>query len=646
VVGGASDVKEKPAALPRQRRASFLDMDAPQTYPSTRVFGNILLSRAEIRHYYGVRVPSLKLTETKEWRGPCPIHNGQRDSFAVNNETGAWFCHSACKRGGGIVELETELTGINGTAAFAEVMRIIGREPQAKRRIVATYDYTDEQGQRLYQCVRYEPKDFKQRRPAGKGNWLWNLHGVRLVLYRLPAVIAASTVYVVEGEKDADALIKLGVVATTSPMGARAKWCSDYSESLRGKQVFVIPDDDQDGREHAADVMRSLRGVAASVALVELPGAKDPSEWIARGGTLEDLRVMAMCAYPDAMPDTEETEHYGTTEKGETHAAGDMPAAGTLVTRRVSDVDARPIRWLWPYRIPRGKLTIIAGHPGLGKSQLTADVAARVTAGGKWPDGVGHATGGGHVIVLTAEDDTADTLRPRLEAAGADLERVHVVDGVIRGYSGDGTRYQRQFSLESDLAALDAKLSELERVELVVLDPISVYLGNIDSHVNAEVRGALGPVKDLAERHRAAFVAISHMSKAGGTQALLRVTGSLAFIAAARAGYLVAADPETAERMLFLPLKNNLARPQPGMAFRIETAKVSSAAGAIETSRVVWDDAKSCRRATRTTPQPCGKPEIGSRKFWLMARCHPPRFSGRQKPRRYQRLPYGEPKNR
>src|SRR5262249_9201146 len=144
---------------------------------------------------------------------------------------------------------------------------------------------------------------------------------------------------------------------------------------------------------------------------------------------------------------------------------------------------------------------------------------------------------------------------------------------------------------ETDLEALEAKLKELTRVELVIIDPISAYLGKIDSHVNAEVRGALGPVKDLAERYATAIVAVTHMIKAGGTQALLRVMGSLAFIAAGGSGYLVAADPEDAARCLFLPLKNNLAAAQPGLAYRIETVNVSSPTGPIETSRVVWDEA-------------------------------------------------------
>ena len=268
-----------------------------------------------------------------------------------------------------------------------------------------------------------------------------------------------------------------------------------------------------------------------------------------------------------------------------------MPEVGSLIMRRVSEVKARPVRWLWPYRIPRGKLTIGAGHPGFGKSQVTCYLAARVTAGGEWPDGSGHAAKGGQVVILTAEDDAEDTVRPRLEAAGADLDLIHIVDAVVRGYDGKGTQHQRQFSLEEDLAALDKKLTELEQVELVIIDPISAYLGKIDSHRNSEVRGALGPVKAMAERHNAAFFTVSHLNKSGGGKALLRVMESLAFIAAPRSVYMVAADPEDALRCLFLPLKNNVARPVPGLAYRFEEVTVASEQGPIETSRVKWEDA-------------------------------------------------------
>jgi putative DNA primase/helicase len=261
---------------------------------------------------------------------------------------------------------------------------------------------------------------------------------------------------------------------------------------------------------------------------------------------------------------------------------------GSLNTRCLADVEAKPVSWLWPGRIARGKTTIIAGNPGLGKSQITASIAAVVTTGGLWPadhQQSPHAD----VLFLTAEDDPADTLRPRLEAAGADLARVHVIDGVTKGYTGDGSRTTRAFSLEADLQALEAKLAELGDVAVVVIDPITAYLGGTDSHKNADVRALLAPLSELAARHNVAIIGVSHLSKAAGMQALMRVSGSLAFVAAARAAYLVATDPQDKTRRLFLPMKNNLGPDATGLAFRIEGATVASPAGTLTTSRVCWE---------------------------------------------------------
>jgi hypothetical protein len=195
----------------------------------------------------------------------------------------------------------------------------------------------------------------------------------------------------------------------------------------------------------------------------------------------------------------------------------------------------------------------------------------------------------GVVVFLSAEDDPADTLRPRLEAAGADLSRVHIVDGVSVGYAGDGTRTNRAFSLQVDIQALGAKLAEVGDVAAVMIDPISAYLGNIDSHKNADVRSLLAPLSELAARHNTAIIGVSHLSKAEGKQALMRVNGSLAFVAAARAAYLVTADPQDKTRRLLLPMKNNLGPDATGLAFRIEGENISSPAGPLATSRVSWE---------------------------------------------------------
>src|SRR5262249_27218583 len=157
------------------------------------------------------------------------------------------------------------------------------------------------------------------------------------------------------------------------------------------------------------------------------------------------------------------------------------------------------------------------------------------------------------------------------------------------GLTGEGQQGSRAFSLQRDLTALSQKLAELGNVALVVIDPISAYLGDTDSHRNAEVRALLAPLSELAARHNTAIVGISHLNKSAGTEAMMRVTGSLAFVAAARAAYPMAQDRENPARRFFLPMKNNIGPDAEGLAFRIEGATIESAAGPLQTSLVAWE---------------------------------------------------------
>ncbi len=207
-----------------------------------------------------------------ELRGPCPIHDGARDSFSINVATGAWFCHSECNRGGGLADLVALLLHYSLPDALAEIDKILGRCPKAKARVVAEYSYQDESGNTLYQCVRTEPKGFFQRAPDGLGGWKKGkgaMDGVRLVPYRLPKVLAADEVFIFEGEKDAETAERLGFVGTCNPMGA-GKWRTEFNEHFRGKRVVVVPDQDEPGRKHAAQVARNLLGVARQVRVVNL----------------------------------------------------------------------------------------------------------------------------------------------------------------------------------------------------------------------------------------------------------------------------------------------------------------------------------------------------------------------------------------
>ena len=263
--------------------------------------------------------------------------------------------------------------------------------------------------------------------------------------------------------------------------------------------------------------------------------------------------------------------------------------SGNFVMTPVFDISPEPVEWLWNSKIPRGKLTLLAGDPGLGKSLLTSYMAAVISRGGKWPLEDSRSPCG-DVILLSAEDDAGDTIRPRLEAMEADLARIHVLQGVISGVTGQGRQSVRMFDLQQDIDRLSNKLAEMPQVGLIVIDPISAYLGkNIDSHKNAEVRAVLSPlIAAIAERH-VALIGISHLSKAPNASALMRIIGSLAFAATARAVHLVVADAQNKARRLFLPLKNNLSPDSAGLAFHIEGHSIPSPRGPIGTARILWE---------------------------------------------------------
>jgi putative DNA primase/helicase len=264
----------------------------------------------------------------------------------------------------------------------------------APRRVVATYPYRNEAGTLLFETVRYEPKDFRQRRPDGHDGWIPNLDGVRRLLYRLPELRGHDGVYIVEGEKDADRLWTHGLPATTSPGGA-GKWREDYAGQLSRlgvTAVVIIPDNDQPGVKHAADVERSCRDAGLTAFTIRLPGlppvrdkhGEDVADWLNTGHTVAELEALVEAAVASVAPSS-------ATRRG-----FEFRPIGELLSQPET-----PLEWLVDGLLPREAISLLVGRPKSGKTTLCRTLAADVVGGAAFLD---RTTEQGPVIYVSLED--------------------------------------------------------------------------------------------------------------------------------------------------------------------------------------------------------------------------------------------------
>lgn len=235
------------------------------------------------------KLKNVKQIKENQWQASCPAHDDKKPSLTATQEKDGkllLYCHAGCS--------------VNDiTAALGIEVRDLFPDKPARRDFVAVYDYKDEAGNLLFQVCRTVDKQFPQRRPDGRGEWVYNLQGVKRTIYRLPEVLkavkAGEIVFIPEGEKDADNLARLGLTATCNPGGA-GKWKKEYTEYFHGARVVILPDNDGPGRKHADQVARSLYGKAKSVKILDLsdlPEKGDVSDWLQGGGTKEDLLILA-----------------------------------------------------------------------------------------------------------------------------------------------------------------------------------------------------------------------------------------------------------------------------------------------------------------------------------------------------------------
>lgn len=285
-----------------------------------------ILNRLDKSRFYREHIPSLQINGKPEALGLCPFHDDHTPSMSVNFEAGLYHC-LVCGAGGDVFTFYQKIKDVDFRTALRELGEMAGVvEPDIKpiekipSKIECVYPYTDEAGKILFEVVRFVPKTFRQRHPDGKGGYIYNITGVRLVPYNLPAVIASDVVYVCEGEKDCDNLAKLGLVATTNPQGA-GKWREEFGQYLSGKNVVILCDNDEAGLKHGYDVAQKLYRSAKSIKVVEqMPGVPlkgDVSDWLMLQGNTKE-KLLEIIENTPAWTPTEKPLKLDDTQQNET----------------------------------------------------------------------------------------------------------------------------------------------------------------------------------------------------------------------------------------------------------------------------------------------------------------------------------------
>lgn len=494
----------------------------------------------------------------KGWEARCPAHDDQRQSLGVSTGRDGQvmlFCGANC--------------------TFASIVDALGMTQQQMwpRRdgqnspsssssssvAVAVYDYKDESGALRFQCVRYLPKRFSQRRPLpggpvghyvwglkegiyrhrGNGNWTALKSGetiidsdrqlgrAELCLYRLPEILSRSDdewLFIVEGEKDADALRAVGLAATCSPMGA-GKWRQEYAAPLRSrkkKKVCVIPDNDDPGRRHAEQVAASLSPLIDRVVVLSLPGVPekgDVSDWLAagrgEGGASEQLVEMAEeCPAWTAAAAAEKQQGQQQQQQQDEQP---IPAPELIDPASVTDADVpriadlrkagAKISFLWENWIQSGVLNIVAAVGGVGKTRLCADLVRRIRHGMPWPDGAAMTMDPLSQVLWVVADNHHDEMVSLAEAFAIE-DNVRISAPMADVYGGTNLDPIHEVKL------LEARIKAV-RAPLVIIDTV----GNAtDRNLSRQedAKAFYEPLQRVARRCRAAILCLTHLSASGG----------------------------------------------------------------------------------------------------------------------------------
>lgn len=523
-----------------------------------------LLKSLDMKSLYLTLVPTLHDNGGNlEAKGLCPFHDDHKPSLSINLVTGLYRCF-ACGAAGDVFAFYQKLKGgIEFPIALAEIAAMQGiAEPNgngAKSKVVARYEYKDREGRTLYAKERIEPgrngrkKEFLFKHLEGQ-TWKTG-RGCDAIPYNLPVLIQSKDVFIVEGEGKVDFLKTWGLETTCFDSGANSPWRSKYLPFFQGKRVTILPDNDQPGEFYASSLAKKIYGQVKSLKICRLPGLDvhgDIIDWSKISGNNKEKLATLIENTPEYSPPSN-------------NAGASLIMLNTVVPEAIN--------WLWAQRIPLGKLTLIDGDPGLGKSTVALDLVARVSLGASMPDNTPGISGG--AVILNLEDGLSDTIVPRLKAAGADLSRIAALEGVP---IADGKAVR--FPTVSDIEALKIACEKVQ-AKIVVVDPFMAHIpGGINTWNDQEIRSALTPLCKFADEAGVSVLAVRHLNKASGAKALYRGGGSIGIIGAARCAFLIAKDPDDDDGRILAAVKNNLAPMPNSLSFRVE--------GVNGTSRIVW----------------------------------------------------------
>ena len=442
-----------------------------------------------------LQAPNPRLSNKRELRFGA---HGSMSVVIAGDKKGTWHDHEAGRGGGTLDLIERELhcdrRGALGwlQTHFPDVFAPPS-SPSTSSKIVAEYSYEDEEGREFFQVVRMEPKTFRQRRPDGKGGWIWDMKGVRPVPYRLPELMEATAqdklVFIVEGEKDVDALRRLNVSATTNAGGA-GRWPGEFSTYFAGAHAVIIPDNDVPGRNHAKMVAESLAPVAASIkvlALPDLPHKGDVSDWIAAGGQAEGLYALA-----EATPTW-------------------RPAAPSRLPRVwFGREDEHPaLSWLVKGVLTNGGLSALIGPPGCSKSFVALDLSLHIAHGFDW---FGRSVEHGAVVYLSGEGGAGMLARMKAwrQAHPCSPGPFALIPAAVNLFDGDEGTTTLLDELKDIRKAAGADL------RLVVIDTLSRMIGSGDEDRARDINIVMQNAAKIQASTGAHVMVVHHTGKDEG----------------------------------------------------------------------------------------------------------------------------------